>query len=288
MSSTYVVGWSPFHRDPGAVELACRFARSTGARLHVVSVLPSGWGGLGRRAADVAEQEGDRAVEEARRHLDSSGVKGEVVATTARSVPQALLAAVESTQARCLVLGSGTETGMGRIDGSSKANRLLHSSPVPVALAPRGYRTHRGENARLDRVTCAFRDEASSHSALERAAVLAEAAKVPLRVVTFGVEPRRMVPSEVSGDAQMVLEEWRVQAQQALDAAVAGMSGDVHRGRVYIGRTWDEALQESDWEDGDVLVVGSSSTSPIAQVFLGSSATKIVRSAPVPVVVVPR
>jgi nucleotide-binding universal stress UspA family protein len=37
-----------------------------------------------------------------------------------------------------------------------------------------------------------------------------------------------------------------------------------------------------------VLVVGSSSIGPLARVFLGSRATKIVRHAPVPVVVVPR
>jgi len=37
-----------------------------------------------------------------------------------------------------------------------------------------------------------------------------------------------------------------------------------------------------------VLVVGSSSIGPVARVFLGSRATKIVRHSPVPVVVVPR
>ena len=39
---------------------------------------------------------------------------------------------------------------------------------------------------------------------------------------------------------------------------------------------------------GDVLVVGSSSIGPVARVFLGSRAAKIVRHSPVPVVVVPR
>ena len=40
--------------------------------------------------------------------------------------------------------------------------------------------------------------------------------------------------------------------------------------------------------DGDVLVVGSSAIGPVARVFLGSRATKIVQHSPVPVVVVPR
>jgi nucleotide-binding universal stress UspA family protein len=37
-----------------------------------------------------------------------------------------------------------------------------------------------------------------------------------------------------------------------------------------------------------VIVVGSSDLGPIAQVFLGSRATKILRHSPVPVFVVPR
>ena len=54
------------------------------------------------------------------------------------------------------------------------------------------------------------------------------------------------------------------------------------------GENWDEALEDVEWEEGDVLVVGSSSIGPIARVFLGSRASKIVRHSPVPVVVVPR
>jgi nucleotide-binding universal stress UspA family protein len=54
------------------------------------------------------------------------------------------------------------------------------------------------------------------------------------------------------------------------------------------GGSWDEALEDIDWQDGEVLVVGSSSVGPIARVFLGSRAAKIIRNSPVPVVLVPR
>jgi nucleotide-binding universal stress UspA family protein len=54
------------------------------------------------------------------------------------------------------------------------------------------------------------------------------------------------------------------------------------------GEDWAEALEDVDWGPGDVLVVGSSSIGPLARVFLGSRATKIVRNSPVPVAVVPR
>ena len=53
------------------------------------------------------------------------------------------------------------------------------------------------------------------------------------------------------------------------------------------GPDWPTAVSSVAWEDGDIMVVGSSSTHRLAQVFLGSSASKIVRNSPVPVVVVP-
>ncbi len=47
------------------------------------------------------------------------------------------------------------------------------------------------------------------------------------------------------------------------------------------------ALKEVDWQDGDLLVIGSSESGLVALVFLGSRAAKIIRHAPVPVLVVP-
>ena len=47
-------------------------------------------------------------------------------------------------------------------------------------------------------------------------------------------------------------------------------------------------MDRLEWNRDDVLVVGSSSSSNLlSKVFLGSSAAKIVRSSPVPVMVVP-
>ncbi len=41
------------------------------------------------------------------------------------------------------------------------------------------------------------------------------------------------------------------------------------------------------WQSGEVLAIGSSSMGPLARVFLGSRATKLIRHAPVPVIVLP-
>jgi hypothetical protein len=41
------------------------------------------------------------------------------------------------------------------------------------------------------------------------------------------------------------------------------------------GSDWDSALNDVDWHDGDLLVVGSRESGPIARVYLGSRAAKI-------------
>ena len=66
-----------------------------------------------------------------------------------------------------------------------------------------------------------------------------------------------------------------------------GFTGDDLQLHTAKGADWGAAVASVDWADGDVLVLGSSSTHRLAQVFLGSSASKIVRHAPVPVVIVP-
>ncbi len=53
------------------------------------------------------------------------------------------------------------------------------------------------------------------------------------------------------------------------------------------GRGWDGALRGIDWAPGDVLVFGSSRLGQLARVFLGSTASKILRHTPVPALVIP-
>ena len=54
------------------------------------------------------------------------------------------------------------------------------------------------------------------------------------------------------------------------------------------GTDWREAVDDIAWETGDVLLLGSGAAGPMAQVFLGSAASKILRHAPVPVMIVPK
>ena len=100
----------------------------------------------------------------------------------------------------------------------------------------------------------------------------------------------RCTPRRWAYDAErLVIEQWRTQALEAQEKALATLPDDVAvEAGVFSGRDWEDALDSLPWEDGEVLVVGSSRLGPVARVFLGSNSTKIIRSSPVPVLVIPR
>lgn len=291
---TYLVGYGPHRNDRGAIELACQLARSIPAPVVAVSVVPRGWGtpvagDTDREYEQWMAQEGDTssaaALEEFTRHPD---VDGSAVWVSGRSVPQTLVEQAETRDASMIVVGSSVEAEPGRIQLTSKTDRLVHSSTVPVAIAPRSYVAE----GPVTRITVGFRDDDASWSLLHRVAELARDGSVGVRLVTFLVSPSRSVTNTVSHAETQVIEIWSLQARTAQAAAEAqlnamGFTGDRLELCLAEGGDWTTAVSSIEWTSGDVLVVGSSSTHRLAQVFLGSSAAKIVRHAPVPVVVVP-
>ena len=291
---TLVVGYSPTRRDRSPLDLATTLARSIGTDLLVVAVVPAPWpttvpGPSDREYRAWTKAEGERAVAEARDLLDEDGdsVTTEVVAVPGRSVAATLEDQAKKSDAGMVVVGSGEHGMMGRVVVGSTADRLLHSSPIPVAVATRGFRAP--QEGRVTRATCSFRADEASHSALERTAEICAETGASLRVATFGVLGQQMYPPEVRGEHQ-ILDAFVTDTAKAQEAAVAALPGggqDVET-LVATGRDWPEALGHLDWQDSDVLVVGSSPTGILARVFIGTNATRIVRHSPVPAVVVPR
>ncbi|MGC5170139.1 universal stress protein [Microbacterium sp. DT81.1] len=292
---TYVVGYAPHKHDRSAIELACQLAKSLPQPVVAVSVVPRGWGtpfaaGTDREYEQWAAGEGaDSAALAAADLAQHPDIDGSAVWVAGRSVPQALLEEAAKRDAEILVVASGDDAEPGRIRLTPKTDRLVHSSTVPVAIAPRGHNTSNG----VTRITVAFRDDDASWSLLTRVAEISTRASARLRVVTFLVRPsRRPVTSAVSHAETQVIDLWGVQAASAQAAAMVhlnsiGVTGDGLELAMAEGSDWGEAVTGVEWADGDLMVLGSSSTHRLAQVFLGSSASKIVRHAPVPVVIVP-
>lgn len=293
---TYLVGYSPHKDDSCALELACRLAAAEGEDVHALTVVPRGWETSAGSHADGdftswATEEGEASAAEALATLAAHPeVRSRATWVTGRSVPAAILDQADDLGARAIVVGSGLEGLAGRITITSKTDRLLHSSKVPVALAPRGYRAP--DQAGKPRLTVGYRDDADNHHLLAAVAERSRALGAEVRLVTVALKRGTMVTSGFRDAEAIVFERLVEQARSAQAAALeqlaaAGVAPDLVAAEIVTGRSWAEAMSGVAWTEDDLLIVGSSATRPLAEVFLGSSATKIIRNAPVPVIVVP-
>lgn len=293
---TILVGYGPEARGRGGLELARTLSLSASLPLVVCCVIPDRWQSVGPgRQVDrdydsylhgLAHAALGRAAEAL--GAIEAGVSFDVV--TARSAPAGLLDAAERHDARLLVAGSSADGAWGHVALGSVTDRLLHSSHIPVALAPRGYR--RRPDQRVDRITVAVDGTEATQAVLERAAIMASDVGARLRLVTFAVRHGAMYPPEVGLHVEdRVVQAWHEDAQRMVDDAVARLDQNTFGGAERVvaeAATWGAALEEPGWADGDVLVLGSStSQSLMSRVFLGSTAARIIRHSPVPVVVVP-
>ncbi|HEV7422638.1 MAG TPA: universal stress protein [Mycobacterium sp.] len=291
---TVVVGYLAGKGGRGALHLGVEAARTLKTSLAVVTVVPKPWATpsparidaeyaqyADRLAADSAARAG-QCIESLDPELEVSFHK-----YAHRSAPGGLLVAVEELKADVLVLGSAADGQLGQVVIGSTADRLMHSSPVPLAISPRGYRGSKTHG--LTRITCAYPGTPESRHVVERVAALAARFGVPMRVITFAVRGRTMYPPEVGLHAEdSILEAWAAYAREALAALKSdGVVGDDVPLQVVTGNGWDQALDAAEWIDGEVLAIGTSPQGAIARVFLGSKATKIVRHSPVPVLALP-
>jgi nucleotide-binding universal stress UspA family protein len=288
----YLVGLTADRGGRDAVALGRMLVRTGDVTLIVCIVLPEVWGhpSLARVDAEYAtflKQYAEDTIAEAREFVGDA-VHAEYVSASARTATEGLITTAREKDAVLIVLGSARHGPFGRFAMGSVTNEMLHTAPVPVALTPRGYSP--ASDARLRRVTCAFAGSTRSRTAFDAAVQLSRRHDVPLRLITLVVRDRQMYPSQVGYSAErLVAEQWRTQAEEAQKSALATLPDDVTvEAAVVSGRNWEDALDSLPWEEGEVLVVGSSRLGPLRRVFLGSSSTKIIRSSPVPVVVIPR
>jgi nucleotide-binding universal stress UspA family protein len=288
----YLVGLTADRGGRDALALGRMLARSGDVTLTVCIVLPEVWGhpSLARVDAEYASflaRHAEDTIAEAREFIGNE-VRAEYLSTSARTATEGLTTTATQTDADLIVLGSARHGPFGRFAVGSVTNEMLHTAPVPVVLAPRGYSP--SSEARLRRVTCAFAGSTRSRTAFDAAVQLSGRHEVPLRLITMVVRDRQMYPSQVGYDAErLVAEQWRAQAEEAQMGALASLrEGVAVEAGIASGRNWEDALDSLPWEEGEVLVVGSSRLGPVQSVFLGANSTKIIRSSPVPVVVIPR
>jgi nucleotide-binding universal stress UspA family protein len=292
---TIVVGYPPNRRGKAVLNLAALLARSSGEELVVSIVAPTPWlPGVVREDTAYQSQLDDltgNALAQARAELPAD-VTATFTTVKARSAPTGLLQAAEQHQASMIAVGSSAAGLFGHIALSSVADRLLHSSPLPVALAPRGFRA--ADVAKVARVTVAYTGSEQSDLLLKAAADMANRFAAAIRLASFAVQPAPPVTARFRTESADVVAEWtaniKAAARQVLNGDSTPQQPDAVGPDVVVGQgdDWEEALHDVDWQDGDLLVIGSSESGPVARVFLGSRAAKIIRHTPVPVLIVPR
>ena len=285
---TVLIAYAPEKSGKPTLALGAALAQARGEDIRLVHVVRRTWhaspGNADAEFRQWAAESADEATAQGVAEL-ADLAPGVVVHThhiEGRSVPNSLLEAIETLKPCVVVLGSGSAGALGQVSLGSTANRLAHSSPVPVALAPRGYRY-----APLERVTAAWTQE-DDVDLLGEMLTFAKDAGVPARAVTFGLRAERMYPPEVGLDAEdEVFVAWHAGASAALQRAASSVGLAEADTEVSVGEGWRDAVDGVEWHPGDLLAIGSHGGGIVKRVFLGSSASRILRNSPVPVAVFP-
>lgn len=282
----YVVGCIADKRGREAISLALALARSLAAPTHAELELVHIIRGV---APQDAATRNERVYQEFQ--AQSAGkwmeralalVPSHMVARThirfAGSMAEGLLEAVSAFRADLVVVGAASTGPFRRFTVGSVANALLHSSPVPVALAPSGYLPPR----EITRITCALGTRTGADSVLEVAVDSAAIRHVPLRLIS-------LVALDNDAHHQDAGQWARTHARATLERAVEGV-----RNRTIVtadlahGRSTEAAIDSLDWDESEIVMIGSSRLAERSRIFLGSTANKMLRALPVPMIVVPR
>jgi nucleotide-binding universal stress UspA family protein len=287
MSSPIIVGLALRSDDSAPLALARRLARLTDSPLALVATCPREVPTpvpTPQYALALREDAQTRLDAVARTLADKVEVSSYVQFGSPAGVMHDL---AEQLSAAAIVVGSTHRGPVGRLLMGDVAAGLLHGSPCPVAVAPRGYDATPGTD--LARIGVAFDGTPESEEALASALGIAE--RMGGYVTCFTV----LEPTDWTGGSPVpgwvpspAAEESRIEhaqsiAQRALDEVQEATlaSSEVLHGPVA------EALAGVS-NELDLLVCGSRAYGALRSVFAGSVSRALAHKASCPLLVVPR
>lgn len=292
----YVVGYTANARGHDAVHLAVALARNHDVSLDLVLVIPedSPFNAVYPPEAgynDILNEQAQRWLDEGLA-LVPDDVTARAHIRRGDSEAQTLIDAAVEFDAAALVIGATSSGLFKRFTIGSVASSLLHSSPVPVALAPHGY--HRTEP--ITRLSCGFGTRPGADQLLDVAVESARDRGLPLRLVSLlaldgGNSPGLADAAWVHAADRLAAVGGSNEGDRSGEAGGSGeVDGSVPEPEIVVaqGRTIEEAVDRLDWEDGEILLIGSSRLAQQRATFLGTTANRILRALPVPMIVVPR
>jgi nucleotide-binding universal stress UspA family protein len=280
------VGYLATPTGDDGVALASALANTFGATVDVVLVvreeLPDGHPGRAEYQ-QLLIRKGEEWIAQATSALAAAGVSANSNVLVGESYSESLIAFAEEKDSDLIVIGGARDGIFGGHVIGSVAGALLHCSPIPVALAPRGYAED--PPATITSVTAAVPTRAGDDNPLPFTLTLASAAGLPIRMVSLV-----SAADHADADSRRELRQMQIAAAQENLAVAARALPDAPDidSLVADGSTLEAALKKLNWDESDVLVVGSSRVAAPKRVFLGSTAARILAGTDAPVIVVPR
>lgn len=202
------------------------------------------------------------------------------------SPARALHELADEEHADLIVLGSCHRGLRLRAMLGGTAERLLHGSPCPVAVAPRGYRDQGSAPPR--RVVVGYRDEAEADMALLTARSIGrETGADVTAVIAFNA-----LAYAPMSPVMPAYNSWTEDARATVGADTAD-----HLAELLDGETVPTRIVEGDAtavlrrsaDDADLLVMGSRAYGPIRRVIIGSVAHRLLADGVLcPVLITPR
>jgi nucleotide-binding universal stress UspA family protein len=280
------VGYLATPTGDDGVALASALAKTFDAEVDVVLVvrqeMPDGHPGRAEYQQLLVNR-GEEWISRAVGALADRGVSANSTVLVGESFAESLIGFAEENNSDLIVIGGARDGVFGGHVIGSVTGALLHASPIPVALAPRGY--HEDPPDTVTAVTAAVPTRPGDDNPLPFAITLASAANLPIRMVSL-VSAENLAHAESAKEVREIqiaaAEENLVLAARALPDATEIES------LVADGLTLESALKKLNWDDTDILVVGSSRFAAPRRIFLGSTAARILAGTDAPVIVVPR
>ena len=280
------VGYLATPTGEDGVALAAALARTFDATIDVVLVvrheLPDGHPGRGQYQ-EILLDRGQRWIANPVEALKATGATVNANVVLGDSLAESLINFAEEHDSDLIVLGGARDGFFGGHVIGPVSTALLHNSPIPVALAPRGFAEDPPDT--ISTVTAAIPARAGDDNPLPFAITLASAAELPIRMIS-------LVSAEHLAEAENQAELRQMQVDAAAEnmavAARALPDSPEIESLVAEGMTLESALKKLNWTDADILVVGSSRFAAPKRISLGSTASRILAGTPAPVIVIPR
>ena len=282
----FTVGYLATPTGDDGIALASALAKTFGASVDVVLVvreeLPDGHPGH-LQYQQMLVRRGEEWVAKAVETLAVDGVSAGSAVIVGESFAQTLVEFAEAKSSDLIVVGGARDGFFGRHTIGPVTGALLHISPIPVALAPRGYAEDPDE--KIEALTAAIPTRPGDDNPLPFTIRLAALAALRVRMLSL-VSAENLAEAS---SAREVRALQRAAAEENLAVAARELPDAPEiESLVADGMTLESALKKLKWDDGDLLVVGSSRFAAPKRIFLGSTASRILAGVDVPVIVVPR